>query len=67
MPVEHRRRAKVMRLLRNGQITITEAAQIAIVSRQRVRLWCKNTAIDPVKARTDWIAGIIQSLDRKGR
>ena len=56
-----------MRMLRRGQITITEAAMIALVSRQRVREWCLNAGIDPIKAREAALIEILQRLDRQER
>lgn len=53
-----------MRMLRLGLVSITEAAQIAMVSRQRVRMWCKNAHIDPVKAREAAMAKLLKQLDR---
>lgn len=54
-----------MRLLRTGQITINEAAQIALVSRQRVRIWCENASIDPKAARTARMATVLARLNRR--
>lgn len=54
-----------MRMLRRGQITITEAAQIAMVSRQRVRVWCANAGIDPVAIRKAMIARLMSELDKR--
>jgi hypothetical protein len=54
-----------MRMLRRGEITINEAAQIALVSRQRVRIWCAKVGIDPKKARSAWMAGLLERLNRK--
>ena len=54
-----------MRLLRLGEVTINEAAQIALVSRQRVRVWCETAGIDPRKARAAWLARKLNQLNRK--
>lgn len=56
-----------MRMLRKGEITINEAAQIALVSRQRVRVWCKNAGIDVAKARQAWLTPILLRLNRRER
>lgn len=56
-----------MRMLRNGEITINEAAQIALVSRQRVRVWCENAGIDPRKARQAWLALILMRMNKRDR
>jgi hypothetical protein len=67
MIAPHHRRSTAVRMLRLGQITINEAAQIALVSRQRVRVWCENAGIDPRKARQAWIAGILQRMNKRDR
>lgn len=54
-----------MRMLREGEITINEAAQIALVSRQRVRVWCENAGIDVAKARQAWMAAILLRMNRR--
>lgn len=54
-----------MRMLRAGQITVREAALIGDVSRQRVRIWCENAGIDPVKARSEWMAKLLASLTKR--
>lgn len=54
-------------MLRRGEVSINEAAQIALVSRQRVRQWCLNAGIDPRAAREAWIARILQSLNKQDR
>lgn len=56
-----------MRMLRNGEITINEAAQIALVSRQRVRIWCENAGIDPRKARSAWMAVVMGRLNKRDK
>lgn len=64
MIAAHHRRKTAMRMLRRGQITIAEAAQIAIVSRQRVLMWCKTAGIDPRAARRAWLADLLMRLNR---
>lgn len=56
-----------MRLLRKGEITINEAAQIALVSRQRVRAWCKAAGVDVIKARQAWLTPILRRMDKRDR
>lgn len=56
-----------MRMLRNGEITVTEAATIAMVSRQRVLVWCETAGIDPKKARQAWLAAILARLNKRDR
>lgn len=56
-----------MRMLRRGEIGITEAATIALVSRQRVREWCKTAGIDPNKARKAWLAKVLLRLNKLDR
>lgn len=38
---------------------------IADVSRQRVWEWCQAAGVDPVKARAEWLAKLLASLDRR--
>lgn len=54
-------------MLRSGAVSVTEAAQIALVSRQRVREWCETAGIDPAKARKDWMATVLAETERKDR
>lgn len=56
-----------MRMLRKGEITINEVAQIALVSRQRVRVWCKNAGIDVTAARKAWLTPILLRMNRLDR
>lgn len=56
-----------MRMLRNGEITVREAAAIALVSRQRVLIWCENAGIDPQKARAAWLAIVLKRLNKQDR
>lgn len=65
MIASHERRKLAMRLLRRGEITVNEAAQIALVSRQRVRIWCETAGIDPRKARVAWMATLLARLNRR--
>lgn len=44
-------RAVGLELLRRGEITMAEAAEMAGVSRQAVYKMCQRAGIDPVKAR----------------
>jgi hypothetical protein len=53
-----------MRMLRRGQVSVREAAQIAMVSRQRVLEWCKAAGIDPKAARDAWLATVLDRLNR---
>lgn len=63
----HHRRKLAMRMLREGKITVTEAATIALVSRQRVLVWCENAGLDPAKAREAWLAPILLRLNKLDR
>ena len=54
-----------MRMLRKGEITIAEAAMIALVSRQRVREWCTAAGIDVKKAREAWLSPILARLNKQ--
>jgi hypothetical protein len=63
----HHRRSTAMRMLRLGQITINEAAQIALVSRQRVRVWCENAGLEPRKARQAWLTVILTRMNKRDR
>lgn len=54
-------------MLRKGEITTTEAAIIALVSRQRVREWCKSARIDPAAARRAWLAAILVRMNKLDR
>lgn len=65
MIASHHRRKTAMRLLRAGEITINEAATIALVSRQRVRMWCKNAGIDLKAARAAWLARILLRMNKQ--
>lgn len=56
-----------MRMLRKGEITIAEAAQIALVSRQRVRVWCENAGIDVARARQAWLTPLLLRLNKRDR
>lgn len=56
-----------MSLLRRGEITVTEAALISLVSRQRVLVWCENAGIDPQKARAAWLAIVLERLNKQDR
>lgn len=56
-----------MRMLRKGEITINEAAQIALVSRQRVRVWCKKAGIDVAAARAAWLTPILLRMNKRDR
>lgn len=56
-----------MRLLRHGQITVAEAAAVALVSRQRVLVWCENAGIDPQKARAAWLATVLERMNKQDR
>lgn len=56
-----------MRMLRKGEITIAEAAQIALVSRQRVMVWCENAGIDVAKAREAWLTPILERLNKRDK
>jgi hypothetical protein len=56
-----------MRMLRKGEITVTEAATIALVSRQRVLVWCENAGIDPQKARAAWLAFVLERMNKQDR
>lgn len=51
-------------MLRRGEITVTEAATIALVSRQRVREWCQTAGIDPKAARSAWLAAILIRMNK---
>lgn len=53
-----------MRMLRRGQITVREAAQVAMVSRQRVLVWCEQAGIDPKAARDAWLARVLEHMNR---
>lgn len=44
-------RAVGLELLRRGEITMAEAAQMAGISRQAIYKMCQRAGIDPVKAR----------------
>lgn len=44
-------RAVGLELLRRGEITMAEAAEMAGVSRQAIYKMCQRAGIDPVKAR----------------
>ena len=44
-------RRAALSLLRRGEITISEAAELAGVSRQLVYAWCKRAKIEPAPAR----------------
>lgn len=65
MPASHYRRSLAMRMLRQGEISIIEAAQIALVSKQRVRVWCENAGIEPKTARRTKIAKILTRLNER--
>lgn len=67
MVASHHRRKLAMRMLREGKASVTEAAAIALVSRQRVLVWCANAGIDPTKARADWLAGILERMNKLDR
>lgn len=67
MIAAHHRRKTAMRMLRNGEITVREAAAIALVSRQRVLVWCENAGIDPQKARSVWIAAILERMNQRDK
>lgn len=56
-----------MRMLRRGEVTVTEAATIAMVSRQRVREWCKVAGIDPQLTRSAWLAVILERMNKLDR
>lgn len=56
-----------MRLLRNGLATIAEAAQIAVVSRQRVLEWCNEAGIDVRATRRLWLARQIVQAEEEQR
>lgn len=55
-------RAKALKLLTRGLITMSDAAELASTSRQLVRYWCKCAGIDPAKRR----AAYLRKLWRKG-
>ena len=65
MVATHRRRKTAMQMLRRGEITVTEAATIGLVSRQRVREWCQNAGIEPRAARAAWLAQILLRLNKQ--
>lgn len=67
MAAAHHRRKTAMRMLRKGEVTISEAAAIALVSRQRVRVWCEDAGIDPAKARRAWLAAILLRMNKQDR
>lgn len=67
MSASHHRRATAMRMLRKGEISVNEAATIALVSRQRVREWCRAASIDPKAARAAWLAMILLRLNKQDR
>lgn len=54
-----------MRMLRKGEISVAEAATIALVSRQRVLVWCTKAGIDPKVTRAAWLAVVLGRLNRK--
>lgn len=54
-----------MRMLRKGEITVREAATIALVSRQRVLVWCENAGINPQKARAAWLSVVLQRMNKR--
>lgn len=54
-----------MRMLRRGEISVTEAATIALVSRQRVREWCRKAGVDAQQARSKWLTHILDRLNRQ--
>lgn len=56
-----------MRMLRKGEITVYEAVQIALVSRQRVRVWCKNAGIDVAAARKAWLTPVLLRMNKLDR
>jgi hypothetical protein len=56
-----------MRMLRRGEVTVTEAATIAMVSRQRVREWCKSAGIDPQVTRAAWLVVILERMNKLDR
>lgn len=60
----HHRRKTAMQMLRRGEITVSEAATIALVSRQRVREWCQNAGIDPKATRAEWLAQVLLKMNR---
>lgn len=60
----HHRRKTAMQMLRRGEITVTEAATIALVSRQRVREWCQSAGIDPKAAREAWLAQVLGKMNK---
>lgn len=64
MTAAHHRRKTAMQMLRRGEITVSEAAAIALVSRQRVREWCRNASIDPQSTRSHWLARILTKMNR---
>jgi transposase-like protein len=45
------RKAAAMKLLANGDTTVSETAELAGVSRQAVRKWVLQAKLDPVKTR----------------
>lgn len=63
----HHRRKTAMRMLRNGEITVREAATIALVSRQRVLVWCENAGIDPRKTRQQWLSKVLLRMNKLDR
>jgi predicted kinase len=60
----HHRRKTAMQMLRRGEITVSEAATIALVSRQRVREWCKVAGISPQVTRAAWLTQILLKMNR---
>ena len=53
-----------MRMLRRGEVSVTEAAGIALVSRQRVREWCQKVGINPKAAREAWLSKTLMRLNK---
>lgn len=58
-------KAVAIAMLRDGEITPSEAAELAGVSRQLVRQWCITAGIDWRRARNAWVSA--RWLERHGR
>jgi hypothetical protein len=67
MVAHHHRRKAAMSMLRRGEVTVREAATIALVSRQRVREWCKVAGINPQVTRAAWLTVILERMNRLDR
>lgn len=56
-----------MRMMRAGEITVTEAATIALVSRQRVLVWCDKAGLDPKACRAEWLSKVLIRMNKRDR